>query len=98
MAHRDDEPVFRPRMGRRPRRDTEGLSFRQFMLSRIGRAAQSVRRKARSNIAVGRPGADARRVVVKAHVVRLTAYGAKAAALHLRYIQRDGIERDGSPG
>ncbi|MDP9151288.1 MAG: DUF3363 domain-containing protein, partial [Myxococcota bacterium] len=41
---------------------------------------------------------DARRVVVKAHVVRLTANGAKAAALHLRYIVRDGVEKDGSKG
>jgi len=41
---------------------------------------------------------DARRVVVKARVVRLTAYGAKAAAMHLRYIERDGVEKDGSKG
>jgi type IV secretory pathway VirD2 relaxase len=41
---------------------------------------------------------DARRVVVKARVVRLTTYGAKAAALHLRYIERDGVEKDGSKG
>jgi type IV secretory pathway VirD2 relaxase len=41
---------------------------------------------------------DARRVVIKARVVRLTAYGAKAAALHLRYIERDGVEKDGSKG
>jgi hypothetical protein len=27
---------------------------------------------------------------VKAHFVRLTATGAKAAKLHLRYIERDG--------
>jgi type IV secretory pathway VirD2 relaxase len=37
-------------------------------------------------------------VIVKAHVVRLTAGGAKAAALHLRYIERDGVEKDGSRG
>jgi type IV secretory pathway VirD2 relaxase len=30
--------------------------------------------------------------------VRLTASGAKAAALHLRYIERDGVEKDGSKG
>ncbi len=37
-------------------------------------------------------------MVVKARVVRLTAYGAKAAAMHLRYIERDGVEKDGSKG
>ncbi len=31
-------------------------------------------------------------------MVRLTAHGAKAAALHLRYIERDGVEKDGSKG
>jgi type IV secretory pathway VirD2 relaxase len=41
---------------------------------------------------------DARRVVVKARVVRLTVTGAKSAALHLRYIERDGVEADGSKG
>jgi type IV secretory pathway VirD2 relaxase len=52
----------------------------------------------RSGIDVQRPGADARRVVVKAHVARLGPGGAKAASLHLRYIQRDGVEKDGSQG
>jgi type IV secretory pathway VirD2 relaxase len=37
-------------------------------------------------------------VVVKAHVVKMTAYGAKAARLHLRYIERDGVEQHGSRG
>jgi type IV secretory pathway VirD2 relaxase len=37
-------------------------------------------------------------VVVKAHVVRMTASGAKAASLHLRYIERGGVDKDGSKG
>jgi type IV secretory pathway VirD2 relaxase len=37
-------------------------------------------------------------VVVKAHVVRMNPRGAKAAALHLRYIAREGVEKDGSKG
>jgi type IV secretory pathway VirD2 relaxase len=41
---------------------------------------------------------DARRVVIKGRVVRLSAGGAKAAALHLRYVERDGVEKDGSKG
>ncbi|MGH7434636.1 MAG: relaxase/mobilization nuclease domain-containing protein, partial [Polyangiaceae bacterium] len=39
----------------------------------------------------------ARRVVIQAHVQRMTAHGAKAAALHLAYIERDGAGKDGSP-
>jgi type IV secretory pathway VirD2 relaxase len=38
----------------------------------------------------------ARRVVIQAHVQRLTAHGAKAAALHLAYIERDGAGMEGS--
>lgn len=40
----------------------------------------------------------ARRVVVKARVVRLAGRGLDGARLHLRYIQRDGVTRDGMPG
>ncbi len=47
---------------------------------------------------MGARQANARRVVVKAHVVRLTSSGAKAASLHLRYIERGGVEKDGSKG
>jgi len=97
----DDLPIFRPRMGKRPgqARDTS-LSLRLALLAHV---RCSVRRgargaMARSRIGVLRPGPDARRVVVKAHFVRLTAGGAKAAALHLRYIQRDGVEEDGAKG
>jgi type IV secretory pathway VirD2 relaxase len=55
-------------------------------------------RRARASHPVRGLGAGARRVVIKAHVHRLNASGAKAAALHLRYIERDGVERDGSKG
>lgn len=43
-------------------------------------------------------GDSQRRVVIKAHVARLGGRGAKAAALHLRYIQREGVEKDGTRG
>lgn len=39
-----------------------------------------------------------RRVVVKSRIVKLAGNGLKAAAAHLRYIQRDGVTRDGQPG
>jgi type IV secretory pathway VirD2 relaxase len=97
----DDLPIFRPRMGagrKSPSRSAAG-SFRNALLSRITRSARTARRHiARSRVAVPRPDANARRVVVKVHVARLGAGGAKAAALHLRYIERDGVEKDGSKG
>ncbi len=40
----------------------------------------------------------ARRVAVKIRSVRLSANGLAKAKAHLRYIQRDGAERDGTPG
>lgn len=39
-----------------------------------------------------------RRVVIKTRLVRLTGKSLKAAQLHLRYIQRDGVTRAGLPG
>ncbi|MEO8301759.1 MAG: relaxase/mobilization nuclease RlxS [Rhizomicrobium sp.] len=39
-----------------------------------------------------------RRVVIKTRVVKFKGQGLKAAQLHLRYIQRDGVTRDGAPG
>lgn len=49
----------------------------------------------------GSPSASAnsRRVVVKVRVVQVGAdWGKKAARLHLGYVERDGVERDGGPG
>lgn len=39
-----------------------------------------------------------RRVVVKSRIVKLGGNGIKGARAHLRYIQRDGVTRDGQPG
>lgn len=65
----------------------------RFDGSRIGRGA-----------GVGRVLADRhaafrnRRVVIKARIVKIGARGLKGARLHLRYIQRDGVTREGAPG
>lgn len=39
-----------------------------------------------------------RRVVIKTRLVRLAGKGQAAAAAHLKYIQRDGVTREGNPG
>lgn len=39
---------------------------------------------------------DARRTVVKAHLVRLGAGSGPSTAAHLRYIEREGVTRDGA--
>jgi type IV secretory pathway VirD2 relaxase len=43
-------------------------------------------------------GMRARRVVVKTRLVKLAGKGLSGATAHLRYIQRDGVTREGLPG
>lgn len=39
-----------------------------------------------------------RRVIIKSRIVKLAGKGLNGAKAHLRYIQRDGVTRDGQPG
>ena len=80
--------------GSRPSPDG-ARSFRNAILARI---RGGTRRGARSPAPVHPLQARARRVVVKAHLLRMGPTAAKAAALHVRYIERDGVEKDGSKG
>lgn len=67
----------------------------RFDGSRIGRGAAVGRvLRSRDRLAAFRT----RRAIVKARLVRLGGKGIGAARAHLRYIQRDGVQRDGSPG
>ena len=45
-----------------------------------------------------RLGAHARRVVIKTRLVVLRRAGARSVETHLRYIEREGVDRDGSKG
>ncbi|MBU2567082.1 relaxase/mobilization nuclease and DUF3363 domain-containing protein, partial [Patescibacteria group bacterium] len=49
-------------------------------------------------LAGSRLGADARRVVIKSRYVVLKKAGAHSVSTHLRYIERDGVTRDGERG
>ncbi len=76
------------RGGRRPGRGT-------FHGNRIGRGAGVGRVLAsRDRYAAFRT----RRVVIKARIVKMAGRGLKGAKLHVRYLQRDGVTRDGLPG
>jgi type IV secretory pathway VirD2 relaxase len=68
---------------------------RRFTGARIGRGSAVGRLLATSDRL---SGDRARRVVVKARIVRLAGKGARAAAAHLRYLQRDGTTREGERG
>jgi type IV secretory pathway VirD2 relaxase len=67
----------------------------KFQGSRIGRGAGVGRvLSGRDRYASFR----ARRVIVKARIVKMARKGIDAARLHLRYIQRDGVTREGTRG
>ncbi|WP_316167611.1 MULTISPECIES: relaxase/mobilization nuclease RlxS [unclassified Bradyrhizobium] len=83
---------------RRVRQEAQktGVSSRRassFTGGRIGRGHAHGATLAGRQRLVGR-----RRVVVKARIVRIKAGDTGAARAHLRYIQRDGVTRDGQPG
>jgi type IV secretory pathway VirD2 relaxase len=101
------EHVIRPRMGKRsqPRTERVPIAFRaqiQRALQRhgignwIGARSLSGRNR-RGAVAVREPNARSRRCVIKGRYVKVKANG-KAAKMHLAYLERDGVERDGSPG
>lgn len=72
-----------------------GVRSRRFDGSRIGRGASIGRLlSSRDRFA----GARARRAMVKVRLVRMAGSGLAAARAHLRYIQRDGVTREGTPG
>jgi type IV secretory pathway VirD2 relaxase len=68
---------------------------RRFDGSRIGRGAGIGRVLGSSDRFAGR---RARRVIVKARIVKLAGKGAAGAVAHLRYLQRDGTTREGERG
>ena len=105
MGNRDDADEklddLRPRMGRtdRARERVASSPLRVATLVRRGHGRLGGKGPARLPPTAGfGPRQSARRVVVKAHVQKLGGLGAQAAARHLRYIERDGVEKDGSPG
>ena len=70
--------------------------FRQtsrFTGARIGRGGAQG-----ALAATGRRTPGRRRVVIKTRVVRMKGTDLGAARTHLRYIQRDGVTREGAPG
>lgn len=68
---------------------------RRFRGARIGRGAAVGRLLGARDRHAGLRG---RRAVIKTRLVRLGGKGFAAARAHLRYIQRDGVTRDGRPG
>lgn len=72
-----------------------GVRSKRFDGSRIGRGASMGRLLSSRDRLTGFRG---RRAVVKASLVRMAGKGGSAARAHMRYIQRDGVTREGLPG
>jgi type IV secretory pathway VirD2 relaxase len=72
-----------------------GIVRHRFDGSRIGRGA-SIGRLLSSRDRF--QGLRSRRAIVKTRLVRLGPKGLQGARAHLRYIQRDGVTREGAPG
>jgi len=95
MSARDpDEPeeLFRPHIGRR-RREPDRLPSPGGAFRRLARRAA---RPAR--VAIYTPPESSRRCVIKSRYVTLGKGGLAGMKRHLAYLERDGVERDGSPG
>lgn len=108
-----DEGEFKPRLGRmRSAGSRRGRKYlhavlaaaaragfpkprpgRRFLGSRIGRGGVAARMLKHRHA-----GLRARRAIVKTRLVRLGGKGLAAPRAHLRYIQRDGVSREGEPG
>ncbi|KHK89060.1 relaxase/mobilization nuclease RlxS [Novosphingobium malaysiense] len=97
MAAKGREPRYLNQVMRAARRAGNRASpgVRRFDGSRIGRGA-GLARVLRSGDRHAR--FRARRVIVKTRLAMLAGKGRAAAAAHLRYIQRDGVTREGAPG
>ena len=72
-----------------------GIVSKRFDGSRIGRGA-SIGRVLRSGDRLA--AYRVRRAIVRTRLVRLGVKGVAGARAHLRYIQRDGVTREGAPG
>ena len=113
MSSRDDDR-FRVRPGPpKARQPGGGQRFVSRVLREASKAgvkpSQTARAGGRSAAKLGRGhvaaqtagrrlGPGARRVVIKARYVVLKQAGARSVETHLRYIEREGVDRDGGKG
>lgn len=106
-----DEDHFRVRPGASKQRDEAFINkvLRQTNKAgaKLGKAAGKVGHRpgsllGRGHVAARFAGAsltpNARRVTIKARLVNLSKAGLRSTAAHLRYIEREGVDRQGGPG
>ena len=100
----EEEHRFRPKMGRaRSATPNRAPTFRALVAQLIAKQGGRKSGKGRTasklgHVAVRAPHALSRKCVIKARYVPIAGNGRKLAKAHLAYLERDGVERDGSPG
>ncbi len=106
MAHTDDDR-FRSRPGAPRQRGGGGERFVSLVRRQVSKAGQAAGRSTRggqfgrgrvaARLRNGSPTLRSRRVVIKSRFV-MVKQGSDAIAAHLRYIERDGVTREGECG
>jgi len=107
-SHPDDELRFRPQPGKPQQR---GQPFVNQVLRQANKAGTGKPRKTghqpgarlgRGHVAARFSAqqlpSNARRVTIKTRLVNLRQAGKRSTLSHLRYIERDGVNREGDPG
>ncbi|OLU13217.1 type VI secretion protein [Pseudomonas sp. PA1(2017)] len=107
-SRHDDELRFRPQPGKPQQR---GQAFVNQVLRQANKAGTGKPRKAghqpgarlgRGHVAARfsaqKLPSNARRVTIKTRLVNLRQAGKRSTLSHLRYIERDGVSREGDPG
>jgi len=107
-SRHDDELRFRPQPGKPQQR---GQAFVNQVLRQANKAGTGKPRKAehqpgarlgRGHVAARfsaqKLPSNARRVAIKTRLVNLRQAGKRSTLSHLRYIERDGVSREGDPG
>jgi len=108
---RQDDDCFRIRPGAPRRRGDTFINQVLRQTSKAGSKSSKTLRKAgqRPGVRLGRGhvaarfagrglGPNARRVAIKARLVNLAKAGPRSTATHLRYIEREGVDRKGGAG
>jgi len=108
MHSSDELPIFRPKLSGRSRPE-KAPTMKGGFLKQL--SAKTVRKKSAPRSLKGghrnrgagpahvKTGSSfSQRVVVKARIVPMHVAGKRAAALHIQYVERGGVEKDGSAG
>ena len=108
---RSDDDRFRIRPGTPKQRDDAFINkvLRQTNKAgaKLGKTVDKVGQRPGSRLGRGHVAArfagasltpNARRVTIKARLVHLAKAGPRSTATHLRYIEREGVDRQGGPG